>query len=58
MNGQLTRRQAVACALGGVSGSTLFCLTVSEDFEDVEGWPATARVETTQVEIGVETLSQ
>jgi sugar lactone lactonase YvrE len=55
---RVPRRQAVACALGGSNGSVLFCLTVSDDFEDVQGWPATARVETTQVEIGVETLRQ
>lgn len=42
-------RQAVACALGGPDGRTLFCLTVAEGFEDVPGCPATARVDIAKV---------
>jgi len=44
-------RQAVACALGGLDGRTLFCLTVAEQFEDVPGCPATARVDIAKVAI-------
>jgi len=40
----IPHRQAVACALGGPDGRTLFCLTVDESFEDVEGCSATAQV--------------
>lgn len=44
-------RQAVACALGGPDGRTLFCLTVAGEFEDVPGCAATARVEIAKVAI-------
>lgn len=44
-------RQAIACALGGPDGRTLFCLTVADEFEDVPGCPATARVDLAKVAI-------
>jgi sugar lactone lactonase YvrE len=44
-------RQAVACTLGGTNGRTLFCLTVDAEFEDIEEFPATARVEAVEVEV-------
>lgn len=44
-------RQAVACTLGGPGGRILFCLTVAEQFEDVPGCPATARVDIAKVAI-------
>ncbi|TSD86134.1 SMP-30/gluconolactonase/LRE family protein [Mycobacterium sp. KBS0706] len=44
-------RQAVACALGGPDGRTLFCRTVAREFEDVTGCAPTARVEIAKVAI-------
>lgn len=38
-------RQAIACEMGGKDGNTLFCLTVDEDFEDVDGCDATSRID-------------
>ena len=42
---KLPGRQAVACALGGKSGDTLFCLTVPGNVVDIESRSASARVE-------------
>lgn len=48
---RIPRGQAVACALGGPDGRTLFCLTVDEGFEDVEGSSATAQVHIAYVDV-------
>jgi sugar lactone lactonase YvrE len=44
-------RQAVACQLGGSDGQTLFCLTLAKNLENYPNRSATARVETTQVDV-------
>jgi sugar lactone lactonase YvrE len=42
--------QAVACALGGPDGRSLFCTTVDKRIEAVDGCPATAQVHVAHVE--------
>lgn len=44
-------RQAVACQLGGRDGQRLFCLTLAQNLESFPNRSATARVETTLVDV-------
>jgi sugar lactone lactonase YvrE len=45
-------RMAVACALGGEDGHTLFCVTFSGELEDMQNRRRKAAIETVRVDVG------
>lgn len=45
------RRHAVACALGGVDGRTLFCCTFAGDYQAMAGGERSAIIETVRVDV-------